>query len=116
MEITKGEWKVSSSLLVCNEKARIIANCIAVAIPKLEIPFDEAFNNANLIAEAGTIANKTGLTPIQLLVQRDELLAACEAAQLVYNYAISSEPTGKFRNRLTKENILRMHAIAKAKG
>lgn len=36
----------------------------------------EAFANARLIAEAGTVLHETGLTPRELQKQRDELLAA----------------------------------------
>lgn len=35
--------------------------------------------NARLIAEAGTVAHETGLTPRQLAEQRKELLEACKA-------------------------------------
>lgn len=45
----------------------------------------------------------------------DDLLAACEKAQFVYDYAICRTPTGPERNKLTEQNILRMAAIAKAK-
>jgi hypothetical protein len=38
----------------------------------------ELLASAALIAEAGTVANKTGLTPRQLADQRAELLAALE--------------------------------------
>lgn len=34
--------------------------------------------DAELIADAGTVANDTGLMPSELLEQRDALLAACE--------------------------------------
>lgn len=36
--------------------------------------------NARLIAEAGTVHHETGLTPRQLVEQRDALLAAIQAA------------------------------------
>lgn len=36
--------------------------------------------NGKLIAEAGTVANETGLTPRELQKQRDELLEACKWA------------------------------------
>lgn len=38
----------------------------------------EAKANAELFAEAGTVATETGLTPRQLLQQRDELLGEVE--------------------------------------
>ena len=54
---------------------KVVANCIChVALTN---PDWEA--NANLIAEAGTVAHETGLTPRELMEQRDKLLAACEA-------------------------------------
>lgn len=34
--------------------------------------------NARLIAEAGTVFHNTGLSPVQLVEQRDELMAACK--------------------------------------
>lgn len=34
--------------------------------------------NARLIAEAGTVFHNTGLSPVQLVEQRDELIAACK--------------------------------------
>ncbi len=36
--------------------------------------------NARIIAEAGTVASETGLTPRELMEQRDGLLLACETA------------------------------------
>lgn len=39
---------------------------------------EEAEANVNLICEAGNVANETGLTPKQLLEQRDELAKALE--------------------------------------
>lgn len=39
--------------------------------------------NAQLIAEAGTVAHETGLTPRQLLQQRDELREALDELLLV---------------------------------
>lgn len=37
-----------------------------------------AEDNARLIAEAGTVFHNTGLSPVQLVEQRDALLAACK--------------------------------------
>ena len=45
----------------------------------------------------------------------DDLLAACEKAQFVYDYVICRTPTGPERNKLTERNILRLQAIAKVK-
>jgi len=48
---------------------------------------EEAQANARLIAEAGTVAHETGLTPRQLAEQRDELLAALKEARDTLNGA-----------------------------
>lgn len=40
---------------------------------------EEALSNARLIAEAGTVHHETGLTPRQLVEQRDALVRALEA-------------------------------------
>lgn len=40
------------------------------------IELNESLANAKLIAEAGTVTNECGLTPRQLLEQRNELLSA----------------------------------------
>lgn len=37
-----------------------------------------AESDARLIAEAGTVFHNTGLSPVQLVEQRDELMAACK--------------------------------------
>ncbi len=44
----------------------------------------------------------------------DDLLAACKAAQYVYDFTICRTPTGKDRERLTEKNILRLQAVAEA--
>lgn len=54
-----------------------------------ESDFDEAEENAKLMAEAGTIANKCGFTPSELLSQRDRLL---KALLKLHELAVSEEP------------------------
>jgi hypothetical protein len=65
--------------------------------------------NAALIAEAGTAANETGLTPRQLADQRVDLLAACIWAEGALA-PFSSDPAPK-----SGINMLRA-AIANARG
>ena len=43
----------------------------------------ESRANARLIAEAGTVFHNTGLSPVQLVEQRDELMAALKACAAV---------------------------------
>lgn len=47
---------------------------------------DQALVNARLIAEAGTVFHNTGLSPVQLVEQRDELLAALRKMVAVHEY------------------------------
>ena len=71
--ITPGAWYVepSNPLIVSNDDYQI-ARLIVKPVQ------GEAEENASLIAEAGTVANETGLTPRQLADQRAELLAALQ--------------------------------------
>lgn len=47
------ELRVSSSFLVIDNKARIIANCLSIPeIPELSVTFEEATANAKLFAQA----------------------------------------------------------------
>ncbi len=75
MDITKGTWEVKkgSESFYVKTPDRMIAKLSGLHT-------DEAKDNANLIAEAGTVANETGFTPRQLAEQKADLLAACEEA------------------------------------
>lgn len=82
LNITKGVWKLSegvfSSLdLIITTGDR--ENFGKAPICEIDVYFNGAHGNeqqanANLIAEAGTVANECGLTPRQLLEQRNELV------------------------------------------
>ena len=50
--ITKGPWLVSSSVIVVTKEAKIIANCMPVGVPELEIGIEEAIDNTKLISAA----------------------------------------------------------------
>lgn len=81
---TPGKWQVGfpdgSGHSTATEGATIISGAVVVWGGKRHGlrygVLTEA--DANLIAEAGTVANETGLTPRELLKQRDELLEALE--------------------------------------
>ena len=49
---TPGPWVVSSTFLVCDSEARIIAQCQPISVPLLSITVREAEANALLIARA----------------------------------------------------------------
>lgn len=52
-------------------------------MPRPYAPFAVGEANAAFIAEAGTVAHETGLTPRQLADQRDELLAALKRTECI---------------------------------
>lgn len=83
---TKGpwaiDWNVSRIDVFSSDAATLIAT-IRRSTPSDGIDAD-ARANARLIAEAGTVATETGLTPRQLAEQRKELLEAlCDLAESV---------------------------------
>lgn len=50
---TQGPWLQSSTVLVCDQEARVIANCTPlVDVPVLAIPINQVDANARLIAAA----------------------------------------------------------------
>jgi len=75
---TSGEWKITpfenrGYLILCNNEPLAHVKHIYGDVE------DKA--NAKLIAEAGTVTNECGLTPRQLLEQRNELLEAAKYYQ-----------------------------------
>lgn len=68
-KITQGEWTTDGLTIEVFNRG-IIAKCPTVKNGGV----GELFDNAQLIADAGTTANKCGLLPSELLEQRDELL------------------------------------------
>lgn len=79
LKITSGEW-VKRADKEWPEKISIEAEGHYVAL----VDFCGAQNgNTDLICDAGNVANKTGLTPSELLAQRDELLEALKSARIL---------------------------------
>lgn len=77
LEITQGEWVYKrKSLLLTKVETSSSPICTVSASSK-------QLANAELIADAGTTANKCGLLPSELLVQRDELLEALQNSNRV---------------------------------
>ena len=93
MEHTKGKWSVSSATIVCDESARIIANCCPIGIPELDTPLLEAITNARLIAAAPDLleACKAGLKFLDSLPNSYYLCAKQnkEAATSIFAKAIA---------------------------
>lgn len=83
--ITPGEWVVrkknptmvaAAEFLSGDESSLSIGSAANYPNSGLFPNINEAIANAKLFAEAGTVANETGLTPRQLAEQRAELLIA----------------------------------------
>lgn len=93
--ITPGVWVAhkpegSNGFIYVNNEINASGN-IATCYPIHHLNDKEAEANAKLIAEAGTVANETGLSPLQLKEQRDELLELLrqsveEINKLKYHY------------------------------
>lgn len=83
LKITPGKWEVSSHQL---DEASFVEAAFLPTSPHARAIIVETYRrldaqaNADFIAEAGTVANETGLMPRELLAQRDELLRSLEAA------------------------------------
>lgn len=105
LNITKGEWEFRKSISPASENFKIVSkNNTGQEIKILAETFihsragigniskEEMASNANLIVEAGNVANETGLTPRELQKQRDELLEALKKINsLFWDYSESSE-------------------------
>jgi hypothetical protein len=81
LKITKGEWRIEKKFdykhgqdvhAICSKFGEEILNEEFITVWTWMIE-EEAEANAQLIADAGTTANKSGLFPSELLMQRDEL-------------------------------------------
>lgn len=80
MKPTPGPWKVSQNV------SRHVVGPTGGVIASAELSCKQEISEANarLIAEAGTVFHDTGLSPVQLVEQRDELVAVVKAL-IVYD-------------------------------
>lgn len=69
---TPGPWEITNYTYV-NSKSTKHGFICNTSKGYMGMPGSEQFANAELIAEAGTVYHETGLTPRELLEQRDEL-------------------------------------------
>lgn len=78
--ITPGEWYADepseNGSIAIRNKPDTYMICRVNPTDDAEL---EDHHNARIIAEAGTVANQTGLSPRQLLAQRDELVEALKS-------------------------------------
>ncbi|OWK35209.1 hypothetical protein [Fimbriiglobus ruber] len=116
MKATAGPWEIKKSAIEIEQSDYVIISKggregnYYIAAVSSQNGEGKTEANAHLIAEAGTIATDTGLTPRQLAEQREELLEALEdiCTQLPADkYAFDSQ-----RKSLKKARA----AIARARG
>lgn len=77
---------------------------------------DEDSANARLIAEAGTVAHETGLTPRQLAEQRAELLDFARDVAGLDDGALTRADLNYFRSLILEWRGSARAALAKAEG
>ena len=112
LKITKGEWELEEKphhgLIMIGVYGYVFAEVYANEYETS----GECEANANLIAEAGNVANETGLTPRELLEQRNELLEALkEMVRVAKNYEVGDYSTSIYNAYELSES-----AINKANG
>lgn len=125
--ITKGEWNIDEGM----NDFKLSSSKRSICQTWSNLPIDRA--NAQLIAEAGTVANETGKTPRQLAEENKMLLEALkglikginpeDACRGKYADMRPDDPEWKIRpyvgskSHATDEQILiSLEAIAKAEG
>jgi len=136
LKITSGKWKVSDCIeyqvsVVSPWSSLVKPGCISpfgdyrgaqicIAEYNCGVPTKkQAIANARFIAEAGTVANETGLMPRKMKNQRDRLLEACKQ----FNEAIKKMRSSNIDEHLQGIDLLYQivqpkiqQAIAKAEG
>ena len=74
LKITKGVWRVVGDEVVSDIVGFVCETNFMTQSKKLHVPEKEAKANADFIAEAGTVANETGLMPHEMAELNKELL------------------------------------------
>lgn len=90
--------------------------CIGVEGAPIDYVATCSERDAHLIAEAGTVANETGLTPQQLADQRAELLEALRQIVTRYVELVNSGDCGSWNPEKELEVVDARAAIARATG
>lgn len=79
LNITKGEWNIIDETSTYEKVSRFRVTSIGTTVSSLNCSsecIDEQQSNAQLIADAGTTANKCGLLPSELLAENEKLKIA----------------------------------------
>ena len=92
-----GSWHTHENVVHATQKIGGTGNirhlAIAMIDPRPTLTMSTAIAIAQLIAEAGTVATETGLTPRQLAEQRQELLEACKQAKAILEHVFNCQDT-----------------------
>lgn len=122
MAVTGGQWRViprGRKLAGGRGEGFDVMGACGGAIENQEIVCDKAtYDDALLIAEAGSVYNETGLTPSQLVEQRAALLKEMERYLRILERAENDVPTWSslaYGTGIATLNSYRA-AIAQAKG
>ena len=96
--ITKGEW-INEGLHFRAKGGNPIGQTFLMSFSHdrrgRSIKDKEGYENANLISDAGTTANKCGLLPSELLKQRNELLEVLELTKKSFENKIIDSVSGE---------------------
>ena len=91
MSHTRGEWVVSSSLLVCSRDGRVIADCTPHDVPTLAVTPKEAFANASHIVRCVNCHDALVAAVRDLLAAREGDVARFDRAAAVLKEAAAPE-------------------------
>ena len=81
MECTKGKLRVSSSFLIVDKEARIIANVEPIGVEGITTTYEEGIANAKELVRRWNAFEKNGLVD-ELRAACDEGLAECERVKM----------------------------------
>ena len=103
---TKGKFKIDKYGSIKNENGSTLL-AFGVAIPMSVESSGECADNSKLICEAFNVTNETGLTPSELLSQRDELAEVLsDFIQINDSIVIPSSLSVGYFSKVTKAHNL----------
>lgn len=115
--ITKGEWKTLKISVLDFKQITITSSESKTVLAHMYLPeYDitpEIEANAELLAEAGTVANQCGLSPAQLLQQNKELREALEEIKTLYDNHQWDDDKCDLNSRIENMGTTAMETLSK---
>lgn len=108
--------EMTSTTIIVQGECQDVFEVYADKSREQTIAFCYTEEQARLIAEAGTVANETGLMPRQILEQRDALLKACKEHSTHRKLHLRSDYPNRRCEDCDDIDEAIEQAIAKAKG